>query len=62
MSKLLYNMATEVPANIINTDKRIKGIQIADHEIKIVNFTDNTTMFLGDITGLNRIQVIYRLY
>ena len=62
MSKLLYNMATEVPANIINTDKRIKGIQIADHEIKIVNFTDNTTIFLRDITCLNRIQVILRLY
>ena len=62
LSKLLYNTAAEVLANLINADKRIKGIQIRDHEIKIVNFTDNTTIFLKDITCLNRIQVILRLY
>ena len=62
LSKLLYNTAAEVLANLINADKRIKGIQIGDHEIKIVNFTDNTTIFLKDITCLNRIQVILRLY
>ena len=57
MSKLLYNTAAEVPANLINADKRIKGIQIGDPENKRVNFTDNTTIFLRDITYLNRIQV-----
>ena len=62
LSKLLYNIAAELLANLINADKRIKGIQIGDHEIKIVNFTDNTTIFLRDITCLNRIQVILRLY
>ena len=61
MSKLLYNTAAEVPANLINADKRIKGIQIGNHEIKIVNFTVNTIIFLRDITCLNRIQVILRL-
>ena len=55
-------MATEVLANLINADKRIKGIQIGDHEIKIVNFADNITIFLRDITCLNRIQMILRLY
>ena len=55
-------VTTEVLANLINVDKRIKGIQIGDHEIKIVNFTDNTIIFLRDITCLNRIQVILRLY
>ena len=62
LSKLLYNTAAEVLANLINADKRINGIQIGDHEIKIVNFIDNTTIFLRDITCLNRIQVILRLY
>ena len=62
LSKLLCNMVTEVLANLINADKRIKGIQIGDDEIKIVNFTDNTTIFLRDITCLNRIQVILKLY
>ena len=49
-------------ANLINADKGIKGIQIRDREIKIVNFTDNTTIFLRNITCLNRMQVILRLY
>ena len=62
LSKLLYNIATEVLANLTDADKRIKGIQIGDHEIKIVNFAENTTFFLRDITCFNRIQVILRLY
>ena len=61
LSKLLYNTAAEVLANLINADKRIKGIQIGDHEIEIVNFTDNSTIFLKDITCPKRIQVILRL-
>ena len=50
LSILLYNVAVEVLANLINADKRIKGLQIGDHEIKTPNFTDNTTIFLRDIT------------
>ena len=49
-------------ANLINADKSIKGIQIGDHGIKLVNFTGNTTIFLRDIMCLNRIEVILRLY
>ena len=48
-------------ANLIDVDKRMKGKQVRDHEIKIVDFTHNTTIFLRDITCLNRIQVILRL-
>ena len=62
LSMLLYNFVDDLLANLINADKRIKGIQIGDHQIKIVNFTDNTTIFIRDITCLNRIQVILRLY
>ena len=62
LSKLLYNIAAEVLDNLINADKRIKGIQIRDYEIKIVNFTEDITIFLRDITCLNMIQVILRLY
>ena len=61
LSMLLYNIAAEVLANLINADKRIKGIQIGNHEIKIVNFIDSATIFLRDITCLNRIQEILRL-
>ena len=61
LSKLLCNTAAEVLTSLINADKRIKGIQIGDHEIKIVNFADDTTIFLRDITCLNWMQVILEL-
>ena len=62
LSMLLYKIAAEVLSNLINADKRIKGLQIENHEIKIVNFIDSATIFLRDITCLNRIQEILRLY
>ena len=43
---LLSIIATEVLANFINTDKMIKEIKIGNHEIKIVIFADDTTIFL----------------
>ena len=58
----MYIIETEVLANFIDADKGIKGVQIGDHEIKLVNFADNITIFLEDITRLNRIQVILKLY
>ena len=61
-SMLLYIIAAELLASFISANKRIKGIQIGNHEIKIVNFADNTTIFLGDITCLDKIQVILKLY
>ena len=54
-SMLLYDIVAKVLASFINTNKRIKGIQIGDHEIEIVNFADDTTIFLRYITYLNRI-------
>ena len=62
LSLVLYIVTAEVLANFIDADKRIKGLQTGDHEIKLVNFADDITMFLGDITCFNRIQVILKLY
>ena len=61
-SMLLYIIAVEVLSNFIDADKRTNGIQIGDHEIKILNFADNTKIFLRDITCLKRIQVILKLH
>ena len=61
-SMLLYIIAAEVLASFINANKRIKEIEIGDHEIKIVNLADNTTIFLRDTTCFDRIQVILKLY
>ena len=53
----------EVISNFINPDETIKGIQIGEHEIEIVNFAEKSTIFLTrDINYLNRIQVILKLY
>ena len=38
----LCTIAAEVLAIFIDADARIKGIQIGDHKIKIVNFADDT--------------------
>ena len=59
---LLHVILTEVLFDFINADKMIKGIQIGDHEIKMVNFAYDTIIFLRDITCLNRIQVILKLH
>ena len=50
---LLYIIAVEVLANFIIANKRVKGVQIGTQEIKIVNFADDTTIFLRDIDFLN---------
>ena len=60
LSLVLYIMAAEVLANFIDADKRMKGVQIGDHEIKLVNFADDITIFLGDSTCFNRIQVVLK--
>ena len=42
---LLCIIVTEVLAIFTDGDTRIKGIQIGDQEIKVVNFADDTTIF-----------------
>ena len=39
---LLYIIGAEIVEILIDDDKRIKGVQIGDHEIKIVIFADDT--------------------
>ena len=46
LSMLLYIIAAEVLANFIIADTRVKGVQRGTQEIKIVNFVDDTTIFL----------------
>ena len=62
LSMLLYVIAAEVLANFIIVDKRIPGVQIGDQEVKLVNFADDTTIFLSDISSLNRLQTILKIY
>ena len=43
-SLVLHIIAVEVLANFIDAEKRIKGVQIEDREIKLVNFDDDITL------------------
>ena len=54
-------IAAEVLAIFIDANTRIKGIQTGDHEIKIVNFADDTTIFLRDVNCLAKIELILEL-
>ena len=54
--------AIESFANFINIDKMMKRIQTANQEMKTINIADDTTIFLRDITCLNMMQVILKLY
>ena len=49
---VLYIVAGDVLASFINVYKRIKRIKKGDHKIKIVNFADNTIIFLKDLHAL----------
>ena len=51
----------EVLAIFIDADMRIKDIQIGDHEIKIVNFAYDTTIFLRDFSCLTKMELILEL-
>ena len=61
LSMLLWIIVAEVLAIFIDADTRIKGIQIGDHEIKIVNFAYDTTIFLRDFSCLTKIELILEL-
>ena len=58
LSMLLCIIAAEVLAIFTDANTKIKGIQIGDHEIKIVNFADDTTIFLRDFSCLTKIELI----
>ena len=62
LSILLYILSTEVLAIFIDVNKRIKGVEIGGHENKILNFADDTAIFLRDINYLTLIQSILKLY
>ena len=54
-------IANEVLVIFIGADTRIKVIQIGDHEIKIVNFADDTPFFLRDFSCFRKINLILKL-
>ena len=58
LSILLRLIVVEALQIFIDTDTKIKGMQTGDHEIRIVNFDDDTTIFLRDFSCLTKIKLI----
>ena len=42
---------------LLGTETRIKGIRIAYHEINIINFADDTIIFLRGLSCLTKIEL-----
>ena len=60
LSAYLFILSVEYLACSIRNDDQIKGIKIANTEIKIVQMADDTTIFLQDSTSLK--QVLQKIY
>ena len=59
---MLYIIAANVLAIFVDSDTRAKGVQIRDHEMKMLNLVDDTTSLKRDINYLSRAKSILKLY
>ena len=55
LSGLLFVLAVEILSIAIRASRDIKGIQIADREIKLSQYADDTTVFCKDIFLLEKL-------
>ena len=55
MSGLLFVLAVEILSVAIRASGDIKGIQIANREIKLSQYADDTTVFCKDIFSLEKL-------
>ena len=63
LSMFLFITEAKVLSIFIHANTRINELQIEDHEMEILNFPDNTTLFLlREINCQTRIQSILKLY
>ena len=53
LSALLFIIAAETLATSIRNNKNIKGITFNDHEVKLTQLADDTTLLLQDIRSLH---------
>ena len=55
LSRLLFVLAVEILSIAIRASRDIKGIQIANREIKLSQYADDTTVFCKDIFSLEKV-------
>ena len=61
LSILLCIIVAKILAILNDADTRIKNMNIEDHENKIVNFDDDTTIFLREFTCHTKIELFLKL-
>ena len=54
-------IVAEVLSIFIDVNINIIGIQIGDHEMEVVNFTDDTTILLRNFSFLTKIELVLEL-
>ena len=59
--ELILSFLLFISSDMETNSLMIKGILIEDHEIKIVNFADDTTVFLWDVLKLYENEKINKL-
>ena len=52
----------EVLSIFFDVNTNIIGIQIGDHEMEVVNFADDTTIFLRNFSFLTKIEQFLELF
>ena len=53
---MLFAIGVQILANAITNSDQIKGIQIdRKHTIKIIQYADDTTVFVKDVNSLNEL-------
>lgn len=61
LSILLRLIVVEAIQIFIDADTKIKDMQTGDYEIRIVNFDDDTTIFLREFTCRTKIELFLKL-
>ena len=55
MSPYLFILALEILSTKIRNNKDIKGIKVTNEEIKLINYADDTTIFIDNINSAQRL-------
>ena len=62
LSPYLFVAAVEILAIAIRSDSNIRGVKVGDEETKILDYADDTTATLSDISSLERLLAVLNAF